>query len=252
MSTENESTIWPPVNGICVFSKPEDQVVQEGQTACFVVTAWPANLKATCQSPSDPADSWDCYRDAMKQDPPLKFQWLKDGRPLKGATGPSLIIESAGREQSGFYSVVVTTAGGAWLAVGGTNSDAPGARLFVHREGSIITQGPFLPGAGTKLTCPGTYKGKVTFLNPSNPTTTWFLPEAGKNRCRLTDISGFPLPYTAKIEAVDNRLNSWCGSSPLKFPIRQDGTRYQFTIFVTNCPPPNQGDPLQLQIDWLV
>ncbi|WP_395735483.1 InlB B-repeat-containing protein [Prosthecobacter sp.] len=44
--------------------------------------------------------------------PPLSFQWLKNGVPISGATGMSLIIPSFTAANAGNYSVVVTNAAG--------------------------------------------------------------------------------------------------------------------------------------------
>lgn len=44
--------------------------------------------------------------------PPLSFQWRKNGNPISGATGMSLVIPSFAAADAGDYSVVVTNAAG--------------------------------------------------------------------------------------------------------------------------------------------
>ena len=49
-------------------------------------------------------------------DPPLVFQWLKDGEEIEGATGTSLLIPAAGLEDAGSYRVRATNGGGEALS----------------------------------------------------------------------------------------------------------------------------------------
>ncbi len=60
----------------------------------------------------------------------VAFQWLREGKHLKGATGSSLVIPDAGFEAAGVYSVVVTTAQGKFTT--------PGAQLRVIDPGLLI------------------------------------------------------------------------------------------------------------------
>lgn len=48
----------------------------------------------------------------------VAYQWLKDGKPVKGAISSSLAITNAGFESAGVYRVVVTTAGGKFTTAG--------------------------------------------------------------------------------------------------------------------------------------
>jgi formylglycine-generating enzyme required for sulfatase activity len=58
------------------------------------------------------------------------FQWLKDGKVIRGATGSSYTVTDAGVEAAGSYSVVVTTAVG--------KVTTPGALLRVVDAGLLI------------------------------------------------------------------------------------------------------------------
>ncbi len=48
----------------------------------------------------------------------VAYQWLKDGKPVKGANSSSLTITNAGLESAGVYRVVVTTADGKFTTTG--------------------------------------------------------------------------------------------------------------------------------------
>lgn len=48
----------------------------------------------------------------------VAYQWLKDGKPVKGATSSSLAITNAGFESAGVYHVVVTTPAGKFTTAG--------------------------------------------------------------------------------------------------------------------------------------
>ncbi len=48
--------------------------------------------------------------------PPLAYQWLKNGTPIDGATGPSIVLTNLQMTDAGSYSVVVTNAYGSIIS----------------------------------------------------------------------------------------------------------------------------------------
>lgn len=69
---------------------------------------------------------------------PATYQWLKNGRPVKGATGDSLAITDADFDAAGVYSVTVTTPQG--------KTTTAGAHVRVLDAGLLIYK---LTGTGT-------------------------------------------------------------------------------------------------------
>lgn len=218
---------WPEVTkGIKIFSKPEDQTVMPGQTASFTVFAEPADLK---------------------KDATLKFQWYKNGKPVDGATKPSLVISKASAADVGFYACRVSL-GTSGAVVLSDDATAPGARLMLKVGDNTAVSGAIQQVGGSKG-CIGTYYGKVTFKNTNG--STWWTPPVGKTSCTLRDVSGYPAPYSPKVEGVDNiTLQNWCGAVQVTFPVNTTH-RYQFTTYVCNpLPPPPNGGTVTIDISW--
>jgi hypothetical protein len=71
-----------PPGAPTISSQPSPQTVDSGGQAAFSVTA--------------------------AGDPTLRYQWLKNGAPIPGATGSSLIVPNVQRTDYGFYSVIVS------------------------------------------------------------------------------------------------------------------------------------------------
>ncbi len=90
--------------------------------------------------------------------PPISYQWLQNGSPITGATGPNLYLSNVTTAQAGNYSVVVSTSAGtatsdpALLAL----STAPTRLANIASRGvaangaNILTAGFVVTGTGTK------------------------------------------------------------------------------------------------------
>jgi hypothetical protein len=90
--------------------------------------------------------------------PPLSYQWLQNGSPITGATGPNLYLSNITTAQAGNYSVVVSTSAGtatsdpALLAL----STAPTRLANIASRGvaangaNVLTAGFVVTGTGTK------------------------------------------------------------------------------------------------------
>lgn len=63
------------------------------------------------------------FQAAASGSDPLRYQWLRDGVPIDGATQPDLILEPVALDQAGFYSVRVSNPAG--------NVESPSALLIV-------------------------------------------------------------------------------------------------------------------------
>ena len=90
--------------------------------------------------------------------PPISYQWLQNGSPITGATGPNLYLSNVTTAQAGNYSVVVSTSAGtatsdpALLAL----STAPtrlaniASRGVAANAANVLTAGFVVTGTGTK------------------------------------------------------------------------------------------------------
>ena len=90
--------------------------------------------------------------------PPISYQWLQNGSPITGATGPNLYLSNITTAQAGNYTVVVSTSAGtatsdpALLAL----STAPTRLANIASRGvaangaNILTAGFVVTGTGTK------------------------------------------------------------------------------------------------------
>ena len=67
----------------------------------------------------------------------------------------------------------------------------------------------------------------------------------------LTDISGFPAPYSSyAVVTPFGSITNLYASNSITFPATNTLT-YQLTVFVTSpTPPPTNGQPMTLQIKW--
>ena len=106
-------------------------------------------------------------------------------------------------------------------------------------------------GGGT-VTCggvPKTYYGIAKMTNSVGG--TWLTPTAGSTNGVFSDLSGFPAPYSSVVVVTRKRdLFTWCGSGTVSFPATNT-TSYQLTVYTTSTPPPpTNGQPLTLQVQW--
>lgn len=82
--------------------------------------------------PSEPARPGDSVQFAADYDgpTPTAYQWLKNGKPIPGRTGPTLNIDSVSFGDSGIYSLAMTTASGKIIT--------DGQALFVEDTGRLV------------------------------------------------------------------------------------------------------------------
>ncbi|HYG21512.1 MAG TPA: hypothetical protein VEH04_01935 [Verrucomicrobiae bacterium] len=105
-------------------------------------------------------------------------------------------------------------------------------------------------GTSGSTACVGPYTGFAIITNSASG-TIWFTAPAGATNCVVTDSSGFASPYVSVVKAVRrSNLMSWCGTNSVSFPANA-GQQYKFTIFLKSTPPPpTNGQPLVLEVDW--
>jgi outer membrane protein assembly factor BamB/subtilisin family serine protease len=90
----------------------------------------------------------------------LAYQWLLNGSPISGATGPSYSVASASASDAGTYTVAVADSAGTSTSDGAAvtvNTGAPGARLtnistraMVGTGANILIPGFYISGSGTE------------------------------------------------------------------------------------------------------
>jgi hypothetical protein len=196
-----------------------------------------------------------------------KYQWLKNFKPIKGATNAFYLIKEVQKKDVGFYAALVTSgpeypedAFSCTVALFTYSTNAKGyieATAPFYGPSSFSTMlnpgvltnssGTLNPTAGTRGNCPSNYAGYVKFKSPSG-SYWWPRPTTPANtQCTITDLSS----YATKVEAVESgTLMSWCNPEAVTFPTLPSPRRYQFTTYFTTINPPFLGDAITLQIYW--
>jgi hypothetical protein len=107
---------------------------------------------------------------------------------------------------------------------------------------------PFTAQTVSGSGCPGSYTGVAKMTNSTG--SFWITPPANTTNGILTDISGFPAPYTS-VACVKSRPGAtWCETNSVSFPAT-NSTSYELFIYVKSpLPPPTNGQPMNLQITW--
>ena len=109
---------------------------------------------------------------------------------------------------------------------------------------------PFTPNAGgASITNAyvGVYYGIAKMTNGSQ--SFWITPPANTTNGTLTDISGFGPPYSSVVYAANLSAKHWCGTNTVTFPATNT-TMYTLTVYIKSTPPPTNGQPITLQINW--
>lgn len=126
---QKAAAIGVPPEPLAILRQPTDLTVFAGQTATFDL-----ELSGTG---------------------PISYQWLRNGTPIEGATGPShTLANSSVTDDQALFSVAVTN------SLGGTVSTA--ARLTVVPEDHRKVYLPFAEGSGTTSANRGNLGGDVT------------------------------------------------------------------------------------------
>lgn len=101
--------------GVEIQTQPTNQSVCNGAQAAFHVTA--------------------------TGDAPLTFQWMKNGSPLEGETGESLVISAVGASDLATYSVEVGNACGTAVSNGAELTEIPPVAILTQPSGATLTPG---------------------------------------------------------------------------------------------------------------
>ena len=107
----------------------------------------------------------------------------------------------------------------------------------------------FMAGqGGTGTGCPGTYFGCAKMTN--NAGTFWIVPPTNTTSGTFTDASSFGTSYVSTAYVKCNNLQIWCDTNSVTFPAT-NSRQYQLIVFVKSAvPPPTNGQPMDLQINW--
>ena len=102
---------------------------------------------------------------------------------------------------------------------------------------------------GTNDSCGGTYYAVVKMTNSTG--SVWIIPPTNSSSGTFTDVSSFGSPYSsvAMVTRFSDKV-TWCGTNSVTFPAT-NSNRYSLTVYVTTpTPPPTNGQPVALQIQW--
>jgi hypothetical protein len=108
---------------------------------------------------------------------------------------------------------------------------------------------PFTVSTGQGTGCIGSFTGYAKYTNTAG--TLWITPSNGVTSGTFTDTSGYGSNYVsiASVERQSDRM-FWCGTNNVTFPATNT-QRYQLVVYVKNTPPPpTNGAPMNLQLNW--
>jgi hypothetical protein len=196
-----------------IVLQPEHQVVKEGSSATFSVSA---------------------------KNGPIHYQWQKNGKDIPGATNSTFTIRDATRNDVGPYSVL--------LMRGDETVPSKGAELYVY---TLTSQGgtnelnvfgqPSQTGGTITPPCPGTYVGSVSYRKLP-PLCGWYpqnivgaVHTACDNNRADTKVKFF--------SCVDNE--NGCATHCVTIP-HKPSKPYRFTVYFPTGPIGGTGYPLTL------
>ncbi len=124
------------------------------------------------------------------------FQWMRDGKPVSGATGAELTLTNVSPDLSGIYSVTVSNAGG--------SDSSGGALLFVAPVPIPPSKLRLLPTSGVN------WKLDVTSLKPGKIYMLQVRDQIDGNWDPVSEVTG---PETGRalvnIQADSQRSRFW-------------------------------------------
>jgi hypothetical protein len=205
-TTSVQSVIQPEFPKI--VWQPEDQLVPMGTNATFIVKV--AN-----------ADG---------------YQWLRNGKPVTGATNNSLTITNAGVNDVGYYSCQIFK--------GAEGVPTRYASLMVFTSSidpdtgvdPVTVFGSPLLGNGSQGTCPGPYTGYVNYTKTLQQGWGW-APDTtnGNTIFTATDTNRMD----TKILYVGAYGDGGCNQTSVTIPNPAISPVYRFAIYFTNNVPTN-------------
>lgn len=203
----------PPVERLTLTAKPGDRLVKAGQPASFDIEV-AVNLEKDT----------------------LSYQWLFNGEPIDlkanaTAQDRTLVIPSAGTNDVGFYTCIVTAHDKAAAEPPATVIPEPG-QLTVYTDGSIIVSGTPLAGAASPSgTCPRPYIGYVNFRNPNRQNGGWIWDPASTVHT-ATDLNCAGERPKTQVKYWGNKgLDQRCATEKVTVANAYGSTSYVFTVF---------------------
>ncbi|HEY3860628.1 MAG TPA: immunoglobulin domain-containing protein [Verrucomicrobiae bacterium] len=156
-----------------------------------------------------------------------KYQWLRNGTPMKGEKKSTLTLVNAQTGDAGNYSCNVKTGRG----VVTNNLGNLLVFVVVDPDPDIVVYSLPICYAGGGGNCPGPYKGYVNYTF----TNYWgWMPAT--NETHLFTASDTNRPNT-KIQYVGYYGDNGCAVSTVTVPYPPPSPQYGFTIYFTNNVP---------------
>jgi hypothetical protein len=153
------------------------------------------------------------------------YQWLHNGSAIVEQTNSTLTLESAQISDAGFYSCLI--ADGANVSASSTGS----LEVFTFNPDFdiVVFAAPITYNGGIG-TCPGPYKGYVTYI----PTNAWgFVPNTNTTLYTATDTTR----TNTKVQYGGNYGDQGCAETTVTVPYPAASTLYRFAIYFTNNVP---------------
>lgn len=140
--------------------------------------------------------------------PAPRIQWLKDGAPISGATGPSYHIQSMGSSEAGVYVAEVSndagTTSSAMAEVGLPGGDPGGGVYYAWAEGSGLDPADMEAGLDPEK------DGVINLLEfafgmEAMVPDAWKMPSCGL--ARIAEVQHVELTYTRRIGGTDTGVD---------------------------------------------
>lgn len=204
-----------------IVLQPVDQLVPVGSEAAFSVSA--ANG-------------------------PLRYQWLRNGVEISGATNSTFTIANAAVADVGRYScnvsreleIVPTRAAQLMVyapkasANVNVNANTMQSGFSTLSAGTVVVYGMPVQSGGSTGSCPGAYAGYVNYTKSTAQGWGW-APSSGTTVHTATDPNG----SNTKIQYYGMWTDSGCNQTSIAVPDPTFSPKYRFTIYFPDNVPTN-------------
>ena len=155
------------------------------------------------------------------------FQWMHNGAPILNQTNSTLTILNAQPGDAGFYSCTIVGA----LDIQTTVTTSLQVFRFTPDSQVVVYAAPVW-SSGTLGTCPGAYKGYVTYIKTAQQGWGW-APSSSTTVYTATDNNS----SNTTVMYLGDYGDSGCAQTSVTIPYPAFSDVYRFTIFFTNSVP---------------
>jgi hypothetical protein len=157
------------------------------------------------------------------------YQWLRNGAVMEGETNSSLILETVGTNDVGYYSCAVIK--GAEVVP----TREASLNVYTMSGGDTITVfGWPVTSGGSQGNCPGAYAGYVNYIKTVSQGWGW-APDTNTTIHTASDLNR----TDTKVQYVGKYGDVGCNQTTVTIPHPTSSPKYRFSIYFTNNVPTN-------------